>query len=77
VLLAIASCVLSLVAHPRVWGSTNFALCPPAGQMGGSTAGFVGSVAHGCNEGGLTTHQRVRGRQQMIAFDKIFDFGSL
>lgn len=37
--------------------SWHYLVCPPTGQQGGSTAGFVGdSVAYECDDGVLTVH---------------------
>lgn len=36
--------------------SWNYLVCPPTGQVGGTTAGFFGSVSYDCNEGVLTKH---------------------
>lgn len=36
--------------------SWNYLVCPPTGQVGGTTAGFFASISYDCNEGVLTKH---------------------
>lgn len=49
----VVAVALLVVGFEFAW---HYLVCPPTGEMGGTTAGFFNSVSYDCNNGVLTTH---------------------